>query len=85
MAKKHLPSSDPRKTRVVQAMKEKFSARKITLVIDNGDGSFTANALRRHPTDSRCFVSIGDVTITAAEAGIKEVPNETAKGNQGAT
>lgn len=64
---KNVKSTDPRKKQVVNAIKAKSGANKVTLVKQLRDGSFQGHAMKG---DRQGYQSLGMVTVTAQEAGI---------------
>lgn len=67
---KSVKSTDPRKKAITNAIKAKSGAARVTLVTENKDGTFTGHAMAK--TDSKyAFESLGMITVTAEEAGLK--------------
>lgn len=68
MGWKNLVSRDERKAKVVAALKRKSGGTKVTMLVEDAKaGLFRGNVLRPSPTRARCFVDVGQFTVTQAE------------------
>lgn len=61
-------STDNRKKQIMNAIKAKSGANKVTIVKELKDGSFQGHAMKGNRTDG--YKSLGMVNVTAEEAGI---------------
>ncbi len=65
-------SQDPRKKKIVAALKYKTGATKVTQVVQLRTGDFSGNCLQR-VGDTLKFVCLGTHLVTPAECGLPDI------------